>query len=298
MMIRSSLSATAFTLAAAAAISGFSFPQTAEAARCTIASNGDTSCSYNVRYNYYWCNGVAVARKVRWQVPEGTAPSGGWRTAFLYQGTNWNDSAHPFSRKVGDAYGVIYEPRAIREMLDDPAGSGKKYAVFVPEPPNSSLWLEYWHTNTIVPYSSSCDYDFFPDFFGEIGGGSYGTATQYNLNRRFAWGISSGGYNTSRMAVTYNGSSVWKALAIVAASYATCIGSSCSVPTLPSNHPPTKFYHGTGDTTVPISTMRLYYDKMGAQGLVRSKVEHTGGHAYTSHVVGSGGVKAWFDAYY
>lgn len=270
----------------------------AQAARCSVASNGDTTCTHNTRYNYYWCNGVYVGRKVRWQVPEGTPPAGGWPVAFLFQGTNWNDSNHPFKRKASDSFGMIYEARMIREMLDNPSGTGRKYAVFVPEPPNSTALVEYWHTNTVVPYSASCDYDFFPDFFDEIKAGNYGTP--FNMSQRYAFGISSGGYNTSRMAVTYNSGTAngntWKALAVIAASYATCGGASCSVPSLPANHPPTKFYHGTADLTVPISTMRKYYDQMGAQGLIRAKVEHTSGHTYTSHNVGSGGVKAWFDA--
>ncbi|HRE17248.1 MAG TPA: hypothetical protein PLW86_09335 [Rhodocyclaceae bacterium] len=271
----------------------------AEAARCTVASNGDTSCTHNTRYNQYWCNGVPVARKVRWQVPEGTPPAGGWPVAFLYQGTNFNDSNHPFSRKAGDSFGTIYETRMIREMLDNPSGTGQKYAVLVPEPPNSTVLVEFWHTNVVTPYSVSCDQDFFDDFFAEIKSGSYGS--QLNMNKRYAFGISSGGYNTSRMAVSFNSgtanSNTFKALAVISASYATCKGAICSVPSLPANHPPTRFYHGTADLIVPISTMRKYYDQLGIQSLERSKIEHGSGHTYTSHNVGSTGVKAWFDAH-
>lgn len=271
----------------------------AEAARCTVASNGDTSCTHNTRYNQYWCNGVPVARKVRWQVPEGTPPAGGWPVAFLYQGTNFNDSNHPFVRKAGDSFGVIYETRMIREMLDNPSGTGRKYAVIVPEPPNSTVLVEFWHTNVVKPYSASCDQDFFDDFFNEIKSGSYGP--QLNMSKRYAFGISSGGYNTSRMAVSFNSGTAngntFKALAVISASYATCSGAVCFVPGLPTNHPPTKFYHGTADLIVPIPTMRQYYEQLGAQGIERAKVEHGSGHTYTSHTLGAGGVKAWFDAH-
>lgn len=274
---------------------GWSPPVAAD--RCTQNANG-WSCTHTKRYNYYWCGGYYIPRAVRWQVPEGTAPAGGWPVAFYYAGTQPADFQHAFDRDYGEPYGLQYEPQIIHELLDDPYQTGKKYAVMVADPPTGAYFLQYWHTNTVYPYSASCDAQFFPDFWGEIAAGSYGPASQYNLDRRFAYGLSSGGYNSSRMAVTYNGANVWKALGIVAASYATCGGSSCSVPTLPSNHPPTKFWHGQNDTLVPISTMYLYYNKLGAQGLVRSKLEHPYGHQFTADTLGPSGVKAWFDAYY
>lgn len=279
----------------------FAAPQGALADRCSEDAEGNWSCSHNKRINYYWCNGYFVGRPVRWQVPEGTAPSGGWPVAFYYAGTQLTDSAHAFARNVDDTRGKIYEPQMIHELLDDPNNTGRKYAVMVADPPASSGWLQYWHTNTVYPYSASCDYDFFPDFFGEIKSGKYGSASQYNMNRRYAYGISSGGYNTSRMAVTFNSGSsngdIWKALGIVAASYANCGGSSCYVPSLPSNHPPTKFWHGTNDSAVPISTMRDYYNKLIDSGHAAEKNEYPAEHEYTSDVIGAGGIKAWFDQY-
>ncbi|CAN5398462.1 hypothetical protein BH11PSE11_BH11PSE11_14300 [soil metagenome] len=269
----------------------------AQAARCSADASGNWTCAKQERNNAYWCGVTPWSRKVRWQVPEGTAPAGGWRTAFYYQGTT-PTGTDSFKANVGASFGMIYLPQTIHEMLDDPTGSGKKYAVFAPEPPNSTVFLQFWHTNVVVPYSASCDYSFFNDFFAEIAGGSYGAASLYNLSRRFAYGISSGGYNSSRMAVTFNGSSLWKALGVISASYATCSGPVCGVPTLPANHPPTKFWHGTADNTVPISTMRLYYNQLVAQGIQTQKVEHTLGHQLTSHDLGPGGVKAWFDAHY
>lgn len=274
-------------------------PQAALADRCSSDAQGNWSCSHNKRTNYYWCNGYFIGRPVRWQVPEGSPPSGGWPVAFYYAGTQLTDTSHAFARNVGDSYGRIYEPQMIHELLDDPNNTGKKYAVMVADPPASSGWLQYWHTNTVYPYSASCDYDFFPDFFGEIKSGKYGSASQYNMNKRYAYGISSGGYNTSRMAVTFNSGSkngdTWKALGIVAASYANCGGSSCYVPTLPSNHPATKFWHGTNDGVVPIQTMRDYYNKLINSGHTAEKAEYPAGHEYTSDVIGAGGVKAWFD---
>lgn len=275
----------------------------AYADRCSDDGNGNWSCSHYKRFNYYWCNGYYIPRPVRWQVPEGTPPAGGWPVAFYYAGTQFTDTSHAFERDADAELGMVYETRMIHELLDDPAGSGKKYAVFVADPPASSGWAQFWHTNVVNPYSASCDYDFFPDFFGEIKSGKYGAASQYNMSRRFAYGVSSGGYNTSRMAVTFNSGSsngnTWKALGVIAASYATCSGSYCSVPgNLPANHPPTKFWHGTSDNIVPIYTMRDYYNALIFQGFTAEKHEHTQGHEGTIDLIGSTGVKLWFDTYY
>lgn len=271
----------------------------AEAARCSQNASG-WDCSYQQRTNYYWCGGYYVPRVVRWQVPEGTPPAGGWPVAFYYAGTQPTAPDHAFSRDYGAAFGLEYEPQIIRELLDDPQGTGRRYAVMVPDPPASGGWVQAWHTNIVYPYSASCDYQFFPDFFGEIKSGSYGSASQFNMSRRYAYGISSGGFNSSRMAVTFNSGtangSTWKALGIVAASYATCSYSCGSIPTLPANHPPTKFWHGVNDSTVPVSTMRVYYDKLVQGGFTTTKLEYAAGHALTAHQLGATGVKAWFDA--
>jgi len=267
----------------------------AEAARC---SADGSNCTYKERTNWYWCGLVYTPRTVRYQVPEGTAPSGGWRTAFFYHGTS-PTSINPYITYplLLNAFGADNSPKIFRELLDNPAGTGHKYATFAPNPPATAVVGQFWHTNVVFPYSASCDNSFFNDFFAEIKNGSYGSSSQYNLSKRYAYGISSGGYNASRMAVTFNGSSVWKALGIVSASYATCAGPLCSVPTLPSNHPPTKFWHGTSDLIVPMFTMEKYYDKLIASGKTTAKKIHGGGHEFTGDNLGSTGIKNWFDAY-
>lgn len=273
-------------------------PAEAQAARCAVDGGGNWSCSYQHRYNWYWCGGYYVPRAVRWQVPEGTPPAGGWPVAFYYAGTQPTDTKHAFVRDHDEAFGLGYEPQIIRELLDDPTNSGKKYAVIVPDPPASGGWVQAWHTNLVNPYSASCDAQFFPDFFGEIKSGNYGPASQWNMNRRYAYGISSGGFNSSRMAVTYNSgtgnANTWKALGIHAASYATC-SYSCSVPTLPANHPPTKFWHGQNDQLAPLANMVLYFNKLVSGGFTTQKLEHPGGHEFTADSLGPTGVKAWFD---
>lgn len=270
----------------------------AEAQLCNVSSTS-ASCTYKQRGNGYWCGLLPLSRNVRWQVPEGTPPAGGWKTAFYYNGTviSGTSLANPFSAGVADLFGAYYQPQILRELLDNPGGTGPKYAVFAPEPPASLVFAQFWHTNSVFPYELSCDYAFFPDFWGEIKGGSYGSASQYNMNQRYAYGISSGGYNTSRMAVTFNSGNVWKALGIVSASYATCAGPLCTVPSLPSNHPPTKFWHGLTDFIVPEYTMEMYYNQLVSQHIPTEKVVGLQGHQFTADDLGATGIKNWFDSY-
>jgi hypothetical protein len=217
---------------------------------------------------------------------------------FFYQGTVSTISSlvNPFSARTSDSFGAIYVPQIFHELLDDPANTGKKYAVIAAEAPNH-LGTEYWDTNSVNPYTASSDSCFLPVLFNAVSSGAYGSSSQYDMKRRFAFGISSGGYNTSRMAVTFNNFNDFKALGVVSASYATCSGSACSVPLLPTNHPPTKFWHGTADLTVPISTMRMYYNQLVAQGVPTEKVEHGLGHQFTADDLGATGIRAYFDRF-
>jgi len=292
--------ALAYLAAGSVTVGGLLLPSTAEAARCTANANG-WSCTHNKVYTYYWCGGYLTPRTVRWHVPEGTPPAGGWPVAFYYAGTQLTDTASAFQRNYGEAFGVEYEPQIIHELLDDPYGTGKKYAVFVPDPPATGGTTQYWHTNVVYPYTASCDYSFFNTFFPNIKNGSYGSASQYNMSRRYAYGISSGGFNSSRMAVTFNSgtgnANTWKALGIVSASYATCSYSCPPIPTLPANHPPTKFWHGQADNIVPITTMYAYFNKLVAGGFTTTKVEHPLGHQFTADTLGNSGIKKWFDNY-
>jgi hypothetical protein len=289
------------------AVAGIFSVSNAQAARCTVTSGGDVHCTNNSSIQWYWCGIVYTPRPVHWQVPEGTPPSGGWPVVYVYEGTSpnyENDFESPFWRSYldvyGDLFGLVNEAYSVREFLDDVNGTGRKYAVIAPAPPQSTLFLQFWHTNVIFPYSVSCDYSFFNKFFPQVNAGTYGAV---NNNMRFAFGVSSGGYNTSRMAITFNNIGVWKALAVVSASYADCSGAVCANPcngtaTIPEFHPPTKFYHGTADLIVPIFTMRCYYDLLISKGKIAAKMENSGGHGYPTDIRGSNGIMAWFNANY
>lgn len=286
------------------ALAGLFATDLAHADRCTANASGTWLCTYQERPHTFaspslfgGCHGDKASRTVRWQVPEGTPPEGGWPVVFFYQGTVPASNASKAFTITSTLFGAKYFQATLHELLDDPQGSGKKYAVISADA-QTRFGLQYWDTNQLGSYAQKEDACFLPDLFTGMAGGAYGTPSQFNMNRRYAYGISSGGYNTSRMAVSFNQGSNWRALAIVSASYATCAGPLCSIPrTLPANHPPTKFYHGTADHTVGISTMRPYFDKLRNQGVEVEKVEHDGGHEFTADAIGPTGVKAWFDRF-
>jgi predicted esterase len=113
-----------------------------------------------------------------------------------------------------------------------------------------------------------------------------------NRGRLYAMGISSGGYMTSRMAVSYPGK--FRALADGSGSYATC-SSTCTVPTpLPTDHPPTLFLHGDADNIVPMSTVQSYVDALRAEGHeVKVVTDADAGHEWL--VEGPAAIPASFD---
>jgi hypothetical protein len=298
----------AVAAAAAAILSFTSTPAFAD--RCSSDAQGSWSCAHSTRTHSFKQGNKNKSRTVRWQVPEGTPPAGGWPVAFFFIG--WTPSGtNPFTLNQSASGGGGLLPQIFHELLDDPNGTGIKYAVIAAEPPFHLLLGRFWNTNEAAyanNYAASEDYALFPDLFGEIKTGSYGAASQYNMNKRFAVGHSSGGYNTSRMAVNFNQApgagqggnewgnlDTWKTLAILSGSYATCMGSTCSVPVLPSNHPTVKFWHGYDDTTVPQWTAELYEDELQADGKTTAFLSHNSGHSLDASMLGATGVKAWFD---
>jgi predicted esterase len=223
-------------------------------------------------------------RSVYWAQPNSAAPSGGRRAVVLYQGSlfgpslTWNVDV-----PLGTPFGGYYQVALVDALLD--AG----FTVIQPAAGVAGVW----DTNTqVISYDLSSDAKFIPALLAQIASGAYGPIDSGHL---YATGISSGGYMTSRMAVSYAGK--FRALAIESASYATCIGPLCNVPaTLPSDHPPTLFLHGGADATVPISTARPYYDKLVAQHIETRFIEDpAAGHQWLSSAPKE--VTAWFLAH-
>ena len=222
-------------------------------------------------------------REVHYQTPLGQPPEGGWPVVFFFQGSLFS-SEGAWTANEDTPYGGFTQAKVLGALLD------KGFAVLAPETRiNGST---YWDTN-ILPYnynwSLAPDHDLMLALFEGIESGDFGDLNGSSL---FATGISSGGYMTSRMAVSYPGR--FGALAIMAGSYATCAGVNCFVPSLPEDHPPTLFLHGERDLTVPLYTMELYAEDLEDEGVeVDYLLDEEAGHEWIpgAEVV----IPEWFD---
>lgn len=197
-----------------------------------------------------------LERVVHVGLPTGAPPTRGWPVAILFQGSLFS-AALTWSAGPSDPLGAFWQTRTVQQLLD----SG--FAVVTPEVRYGGS--TYWDTN--VPqwslfWDQAPDHHLMLALFDALQAGTFGPL---DPGRLYAAGISSGGYMTSRMALSYPGR--FKALAIHSASWATCGGALCALPAnLPSDHPPTLFVHGELDLVVPISTMRTYERQLQAQG--------------------------------
>jgi dienelactone hydrolase len=210
-----------------------------------------------------------VKRRVYFQQPQGTPPAGGWPVVLLFQGSFFSAEL-VFQGIKGEPFGAYYQGLTVKELLE--AG----FAVLAPQ--THLVGTTFWDTN-IPPWSIawelSPDHSFMLAIFDAIEGGELGPLDPLRL---YAAGISSGGYMTSRMAVSYPGR--FKALAIQSASYATCpVGPLCIVPALPDSHPPTLFLEGLLDPLVPVWTTEQYRLRLVAGGhktqvILRSLASH------------------------
>ena len=225
-----------------------------------------------------------LPRDVHYELPIGAAPAKGWPAVIFFQGSFVAASAS-FAAKNGDRFGTFHLTLTIKELLDH------GYAVLAPNAAVAGRTA--WQTN--VPpaselWSASSDHAFMSAIFDAIGEGKLGAL---DASRLYAMGISSGGFMTSRMAVSYPGR--FRALAINSGGYATC-GLTCSMPTpLPSDHPPTLLLHGAADTTVAPSTMEMYRDELLTEGrTVKTVLDPKAGHEWLA--AGPSAIRAWFDA--
>lgn len=220
-------------------------------------------------------------RVVAHQVPIGDPPLTGWPAVIFYQGS-YVPGVRAFVGPYADQLGAYELTATVQALLDG------GYAVIAPNAVNDGAG--YWQTN-IPPHATSwpgCDDDLFvKDLLAGVEGGTFGPI---DMTRLHAMGISSGGFMTSRMAVSYPG--VFRSLAIVAASYATC-STTCSVPSLPADHPPTLFVHGDNDTLVPPSTMYPYRDQLVSAGRMTNAIISTNhGHEWLPE--GKTAIPEWF----
>lgn len=224
-------------------------------------------------------------RDVHYQVPPGEPPPGGWPGVLMFQGSFF--SAESTWDATDDLpFGAYHQTRTVKRLLDG------GYAVITPEAKLDGG--TFWDTN-VPPYSlnweASEDHLLMLEIFAAIEDGTFGPLDPARL---FAAGISSGGYMTSRMAVSYPGK--FRALAIAAGSYATCSGPLCVVPELDGSHPPTLFLHGEIDVTVPLATAEVYYEELVASQVdARLVTDPVEGHAWIP--VSPDEVFMWFEGH-
>nr|WP_298145784.1 plasmid partitioning protein [uncultured Pseudomonas sp.] len=242
---------------------------------------GKIACSHKTT----WIpSGALSVRKVIYETPAGTPPAGGWPVVLIYQGSFFalDDFVYYSNEWLGKLYN---EGKTIKTLLEH------GYAVIAPSAPADLFWQTNIPGLSGALYPTSTDFAFLTNLFKAIDDGHFGPL---NGKRKYATGISSGGYNTSRMAVSFPGQ--FKALVVHSGSYASCSGPLCLVPSeLPANHPPTFFIHGYSDLIVPWWTMDLYYDRLLQKGIRTGRyTEFWGGHEWFD--ASPGKVLAWFNA--
>lgn len=202
----------------------------------------------------------AEARQVHWAVPYGSPPAGGWPTVIMFQGSLFSAELTWFGNPA-EPFGAYEQTQVVQRLLD------WGFAVLTPEAHLNGV--TFWDTNNLLipDYLQSGDHQLMLELFRRIDDGTFG---DLDGSRLYATGISSGGYMTSRMALSYPGR--FRALAIQSGSWATCAGPICDVPAIPVGHPPTLFLHGGLDPIVPLYTMDLYHSKLVAAGVATKRV--------------------------
>jgi hypothetical protein len=190
-------------------------------------------------------------RPVYWQVPLGAAPAAGWPAVVLFQPSLAAPSG-TWSGNTSAPLGAFNYLRLEALLLDN------GFALITP---TADAGGEWWDTN-FPNYDTSGDATFIPVLLQSISAGTFGPV---NPARLYAAGWSSGGFMTSRMAISYPGK--FAALAIHSGGYATC-STVCPgpIPALPSNHPPTLMLHGAQDVAVPVGVDEEYYNALVANG--------------------------------
>jgi poly(3-hydroxybutyrate) depolymerase len=220
-------------------------------------------------------------------IPQGEPPANGWPAVVFFQGSLLS-AALAFHGERGDAFGQFELAHTVSTLL------GEGFAVIAPEVAGGGA--TFWQTNippASVAWEGSSDDTLMGHLFAAMDDAN-GPFGRLDRERLYAMGISSGGFMTSRMAVSYPGR--FQALAVHSAGFAWC-SAACVLPSsLPADHPPTLFAHGLGDPVVPVGVMTMYRDALRAEGIeVEAVVDEAAGHEWLS--TGVTAIPAWFLAH-
>jgi poly(3-hydroxyoctanoate) depolymerase len=244
--------------------------------------------------NVFWAPGAGAGPRPAVVLFQGTSSLGtdplglDQNGGVLGPGGTWNraiDTATPF--------GGYYQVKVVQALLDN------GFTVIQPAA-HYQLGIGYfWDTN--AGWSGSEDQQLIPALIAAIQSGAFGPV---DMTRLYATGISSGGYMTSRMANEFasrptqlDPARPFRAVAIESASYESCAGALCVIPTpLPATHPPTLFLHGLLDSTVPIVTARAYDSALRAQSIPeRFVVDSAARHQWIA--ASPSEILAWFQGH-
>jgi len=224
-----------------------------------------------------------LTRDVFWQTPTTPPPANGYPVVLLFQGSFFPPSGSWNTEVSSTAlFGGYYQAKLQAELL------AHGFTVIAP----TAAAGVAWQTNNGFPWDTTTDKTFVDGLLVALGRGDFGPI---DSSRRYATGISSGGYMTSRMALSYAGQ--FRALAIQSASWATCAGAVCFLPTtLPVDHPPTLLLHGRLDVTVPLFTAQAYASKLTDEGFTNELViDDAAGHEWLP--VAPARITAWFETH-
>jgi dipeptidyl aminopeptidase/acylaminoacyl peptidase len=223
---------------------------------------------------------AVAGRRVYWQTPTSPPPPAGYPVALVFQGS-WVGPDNTWLVERSMPFGGYFQALLQARLLE------RGYVVIAPEAEAGVAW----QTNSPRAFERTRDYVFMAALLDAIRFGEFGPSDPARL---YATGISSGGYMTSRMAISFPGR--FRALAIQSASYARCYGPLCSVPALPPDHPPTLLLHGADDRVVPVATMWRYANALSAAGLESDVIVDEGvGHAWLPEAPDR--VVAWFESH-
>jgi predicted esterase len=200
-------------------------------------------------------------RTVFFQTPLGTPPRNGFPFAVFFQGSF---ASPQFGWSVAAVVPLngIQQADTFRALLD--AG----FAVLAP----TAIRGLFWQTN-LPPYNifpnqwvNSDDHAMIVELLDAANSPERRFGAPLDVSNAFAFGVSSGGYQSSRVAVDM--SSRFRAVVVSNGAYMTCAGGLCLTPkTVAAKHSPTRFLYGRNDTLVPAQTTVDYYN-----ALVRSNV--------------------------